>query len=252
MNFYLYCDRLSDSARLLSLSLKVRRLREGSSFNIPATVINWGHTNVGLSGRERFKILNAPEAVLKASDKLRFFQAMDGTKLTVPYCTALKTAQEWIENGHAVVARTILNSHSGNGIVLASELSALVNCHLYTKYIKKENEWRVHVFNGEVIDVQRKARNLTVPDDQVNWHVRSHANGFIYMRGDLDAFKPDLLARISDSAINTCSTLALDFGAVDIITTKGGKVYVLEVNTAPGLEGTTLANYVNAIKKVMT
>ena len=44
--------------------------------------------------------------------------------------------------------------------------------------------------------------------------------------------------------------LGLDFGAVDIIYNKQeDKWYVLEVNTAPGIYGTTLDKYVNAIMR---
>jgi D-alanine-D-alanine ligase-like ATP-grasp enzyme len=44
----------------------------------------------------------------------------------------------------------------------------------------------------------------------------------------------------------------LDFGAVDVIYNRAqDKAYVLEVNTAPGLEGSTLDNYVEAIQKVL-
>jgi glutathione synthase/RimK-type ligase-like ATP-grasp enzyme len=42
-----------------------------------------------------------------------------------------------------------------------------------------------------------------------------------------------------DSAL----ALGLDFGAVDIIQDDGGNFYVLEVNTAPGLEGQTIKSY---------
>ena len=42
--------------------------------------------------------------------------------------------------------------------------------------------------------------------------------------------------------------LGLDFGAVDIIYNEAeDQHYVLEVNTAPGLEGTTLQKYTEAI-----
>jgi glutathione synthase/RimK-type ligase-like ATP-grasp enzyme len=48
------------------------------------------------------------------------------------------------------------------------------------------------------------------------------------------------------------SALGLDFGAVDIIwNEREDKCYVLEVNTAPGLQGSTLENYANAIMEVL-
>ena len=45
----------------------------------------------------------------------------------------------------------------------------------------------------------------------------------------------------------------LQFGAVDIIwNEKENKCYVLEINTAPGLVGTTLTKYTEAFTKEIT
>ena len=51
-------------------------------------------------------------------------------------------------------------------------------------------------------------------------------------------------------AISAVDSLGLDFGAVDIIWNESeDQYYVLEVNTAPGVEGTTLQKYTEAILK---
>ena len=42
--------------------------------------------------------------------------------------------------------------------------------------------------------------------------------------------------------------LGLDFGAVDLLLTSDLRVMVLEVNSAPGLSGSTLSKYVEAFK----
>ena len=46
--------------------------------------------------------------------------------------------------------------------------------------------------------------------------------------------------------------LQLDFGAVDVIWNEAQKrAYVLEVNTAPGIEGTTLMRYASAFSSAI-
>jgi len=51
-------------------------------------------------------------------------------------------------------------------------------------------------------------------------------------------------------ALAAVSALGLDFGAVDIIYNEHeNQYYVLEVNTAPGLEGTTVEKYAEAFAK---
>ena len=56
-------------------------------------------------------------------------------------------------------------------------------------------------------------------------------------------------AEAKTQAQNAVEALGLDFGAVDIILGKNGIWYVLEVNTACGLEGTTLEKYCEQFRK---
>ena len=158
-------------------------------------------------------------------------------------------ASSWLGQGFLVVARTILNGNSGAGIVLVNPGEELVRAPLYVKYVPKKQEYRVHVFQGNVVDVQRKARRKDVPDDAIDWKIRNHANGFIFARGeDLGEVPQDVLDQ-SVLAMNLCG---LDFGAVDVIyNDKEAKAYVLEVNTAPGLSGSTLDGYVERFRHFM-
>lgn len=122
-----------------------------------------------------------------------------------------------------------------------------VNAPLYVKYIKKTQEYRIHVFNGSVIDVQRKMRRTDTPDAEVNWQVRNHCNGFIFGREGVEL--PDVALNMSKDSV---SALGLDFGAVDLIyNAHEDKYYVLEVNTACGLTGTTLEVYTNALQEYL-
>ncbi|OYV41136.1 MAG: hypothetical protein B7Z80_02670 [Rhodospirillales bacterium 20-64-7] len=110
---------------------------------------------------------------------------------------------------------------------------------LYTKYIFKVREFRVHVVNGAVIDTQQKIRD---PEKEpLSWKVRSHENGFIFARNGI--VPSDTRDNLACSA---CTALGLDFGAVDIVEDKKGNFYVLEINTAPGLEGQTIKSYGDA------
>ena len=81
----------------------------------------------------------------------------------------------------------------------------------------------------------------------MDYQVRNHENGWVYCRDDLD-----VPASVFSDATSAVAALGLDFGAVDIIWNQNqARSYVLEVNTAPGLEGTTLTKYVEAIRSVM-
>lgn len=56
---------------------------------------------------------------------------------------------------------------------------------------------------------------------------------------------------LAAEAVKACSALGLDFGAVDCCTDASGKVFIIEVNTGPGLEESPFAAYVAAFKAII-
>lgn len=249
MSKYLYpSNPRSLGARRLARELGIRRIaHEGSVFrgDPDKTVINWGATElphmVAISN-----VINAPGAVELASNKLKFFEHMFDENMTPQFTSTIDGAKRKTREGRTIVCRTILRGHSGNGIVIARTEDELVDAPLYVEYKKKADEYRVHVFRDRVFDVQRKARRLDIDDEDVNWQVRNHANGFIYQRENVNA--PSIAI---DAALKTVAAIGLDFGAVDIIwNAREERPYVLEVNTAPGLEGTTLERYAEVFRNI--
>ena len=241
----------SRSAKSLSRALGGLVLRvEGSKWKpsrrSPSVVINWGSSQLDV-GRYPTGILNLPGAISRAANKLKAFQILHEEGVPVPSFTVDKeVAKEFLTNKKKVVCRTTLTGHSGEGIVIAEEEQQVVDAPLYVEYIPKKEEYRVHVFRNNAFFIQRKARSREVPDEQVDWQVRNHKNGFIYSHKDIEY--PE---EIKGIAVNAVEALGLDFGAVDIILSarKGNTPYVLEVNTACGLEGLTVEKYKEAFLK---
>ncbi len=246
---YPYSDG-SASAKALSLALGIKRLfREGKDAHVKGSIINWGNSAFYRDMTYEVDLFNHPDAVAKAVNKLEAFKALDGHCPIPEWTESAVGALEWLVRDHtAVVARTKLTGHSGEGIVITDPLNPaqepLPDAPLYTKYIKKIQEYRLHVFRDKVFFIQRKARNKEIPDEQVNWKIRNHANGFIFAHQDVDV--PEGAKQYAIAAVRA---LGLDFGAVDIICTKQLEWFVLEVNTACGLEGTTLEKYTEIFKE---
>lgn len=244
MKLYSY-NNGSASAKALCAALGIKRIKhEGPGRRFLTKTINWGasapsHAHIFTGG-----LVNTFTAVKKAANKLSAFKAFEDTVRVPKWTESQEEASLWLLEGVKVVCRTVLNGHSGNGIAIASNLEEMVNAPLYTRYVKKDQEYRVHVQAGEVFFVQRKARDKGVADDKVNWAVRNHHNGFIYANKDVEVD-----AAAQEQAILACAALGLDFGAVDILRGTDGIFYVLEVNTAPGLAGTTLEKYVEQFRR---
>jgi glutathione synthase/RimK-type ligase-like ATP-grasp enzyme len=233
----------SKSAKTLAQILNTKRVYADGNYTPKRrhVIINWGNSQNPLWANVALKrgtiVLNPPDLVKIASNKLETFKCLEGIVSIPAFTTDKAVATQWLEDDECkVMCRKLLNAHSGKGIVVAKEVDELVDAPLYTQYIKKAHEFRVHVFNGKVIDYVQKKKRTGVVDR--NKYVRSVENGWVFCR-------ENILVRddVKQIAIDAVNTLTLDFGAVDVILGHDGKLYVLEINTAIGIEGTTVESY---------
>lgn len=236
----------SASSKALANALSVLRVRPTYDARRRDVIINWGNSRPSAILHAEHD-LNKHSAIALACDKLKTFKKLTGLGFEdVPDWTAHpEEAEEWLQDGHKVYCRTTLTGHSGNGIVIVEPSNVLVNAPLYTKATKHKYEFRVHVFKGEVLDVQQKKKRLDYSGPSTG--IRNFANGFIYARADVRI--PEC---VTTAGVNAVTTLGLDFGAVDIgYRERDNKAFVFEVNTAPGLVGTTLDKYTQAFTKYL-
>ena len=252
----------SGGARELAQRMGIRRLRHENSKwtgGPGKELINWGSSTIPRVFTDGgTKVYNNPAFVGRMSNKLdafRTFQASDVSPRHPTFTTELTQAQRWLANGNTVMARTQLNGHSGAGIVIMDPDhpdNHNTRANLYTMYVPKQSEYRVHVVksgdnNYRPFLVQKKGlRNEFKGQDDVNWKVRNLANGFVYVR-NTDPAPQDVI----EQAVLALRASQLDFGAVDVIyNNKQGAAYVLEINTAPGLVGTTVDDYARELAAI--
>jgi hypothetical protein len=185
--------------------------------------------------------------VAVAGNKLLTYEAFAEAGVNCPkFTTEIREAMDWSDNGYMVLARTLMRGNSGRGITLhePDDGVAIGYAPLYTRYVPKFDEYRVHVWNGSVVDVQQKRRRRG--DEQgLEGHIRSAAEGWVFCRGELDC--PRVVTVEAQKAVEA---LNLDFGAADVGYTRNrDRATVYEVNTAPGLQGTTLERYAGYIQR---
>lgn len=245
-------SQTSQGAKELAAALGVNRIKHrGSTFvgNKSKILINWGSTQPPQYVTD-CTLLNAPDKVAIAVDKAMSLHAFRGHDVPCPdYTNRLSDAHQWLEAGHTVFARTLTRASSGRGIVIMLPEHPDtwdVRAQLYTKYIKKRHEYRIHVVRGQVIDTQRKGlRQEFEGREDVNHLVRNLANGFVFVRNDGHVV-PQVVKDVGVQAVNA---LGLDFGAADVIyNERAGRAYAIEVNAAPGLQGTTIESYAEALR----
>lgn len=231
------------SAKRLARTLGILRVSPSYNAKRSDTIINWG-SSTPPHFRWMEQDLNKPDAIKLASNKLHTFAELicKGFSHLPQFTTEFEDAEDWINNSHTVYCRRFLNSHSGNGIVIADRVDQLIKAPLYTVKTKHKDEYRVHVFKGEAIDIQQKRKSFG--RSTTSSGIRNHTNGWVYTRDNCNP-PSDLV----NASIKAVELLGLDFGAVDIgHRLRDNKFFVFEVNTAPGIEGTTLQHYAKAIK----
>lgn len=242
--------QISLSATGLSHKLGAKRINLRTQAFSPRkehVIINWGNSSDYAKKLERSVqlFLNKPEAVALSVNKIAFYGLCSQHKLPGPTWTTLKKqAQEWAQE-HVVVARTLVEAHAGRGIIIVEKGGVVPDAKVYTLYVPKRDEFRIHVARGNIVDIQQKKLRNGIQEK--NYKVRSHSNGWIFARNGIKC--PDVCQK---AALDVMGAIGLDFGAIDVgYMQSKDRATVYEVNTAPGIEGTTLDIYAKTITKII-
>lgn len=159
-------------------------------------------------------------------------------------------ADKWFKDGQVVFARHLLNSSCGKGITVFDPDKECISpgkspkAPVYTLYKKKKREFRVHIFKDKVVRVvEKKLRS--------NWNgpkeskIRNLANGYVFCSCI------DEPTGLRELAIKASGVVSSDFRGVDVgYNEKQQQLFVIEVNSAPGIEGSNVEAYVGAINGV--
>lgn len=246
--------------QLISEALFCKNLRGARPEVRPDIVINWGKSNPDLAPGAW---VNSPDAISLSADKAASLDALFPAEIPVPaYTRSPISAYFWYRDGSNVFGKSDKKSRDGTNITLFLQSERLTrlqflqkaedaNIQLLTKQFFCDKEIRVHVAFGEILGWAEKVRSRNLeghtPEDILRGrYIRSYSTGWL-----MKVAHGALPADIEEASIRAVNTLGLDFGAVDI-RIKGRRFVILEVNSAPGLEGSVfLGKYVEAFKKAI-
>lgn len=170
------------------------------------------------------------------ANKLDSFGLLAGAGVPIPdFTTSAEKANSWLKDGQSVVVRKLLKASEGRGIVMVEPGNSVPNAPLYVKYLKKKKEFRVHVWQDQVVLVQEKRKRKGVDADP---RIRNHGDWVFCTKNILE---PEDLRASALAAVKAVCKETLS-GAVDVIWNKKlNKCFVLEINSAPGLASNSSA-----------
>lgn len=233
------------------LPIKYYTERRYKSGKYQIKVINWGSSKP-VSENLFVSSINNSSCVERAANKGSCYNVL--TNLQPP--TVLTGVQGYPEYNQLnlpkdvpVIVRTKLTGKGGDGTHYFDSVEDIPEdigvVKMVSRYIPKTAEYRVHVFNNNVIHIQQKKRREgDIPKGDES-KIRSYDNGWVFCHKDIMPVPPSVQLR----SVLAVKKLGLNFGAVDIIYNKFHGVYVTEVNTAPAIEGTTADKYAEAIQQ---
>ena len=250
---FVFRRRPSESARQIARVLGARTTRVTNSKFNPAratAVVNWGSTLCPTSPN----VINGGQAVAEAVDKgLLRDKLLAAGDIRIPETLTQEQAIARLRDGRKVVVRSLMRASEGRGMRVIDNPEELPT-HIdgarvrdFTKYIPKRHEYRVHCADGVgVFFVQQKRKRRE--HDGHNYQIRNRSNGWVFAHNEIHPPPCDVLRQ----AWRGFSETDLDFGAVDIIwNERSGKAWLLEINTAPGLEGETLLRYGEVLRELI-
>jgi hypothetical protein len=198
-----------------------------------------GVVNYGYGGPSSLPVLNARAGTFNKLEELELLRAKG--VVTVPFSRSPRDLT-------APVLGRSLHHTRGNDIIVYRVRGVPHRRHdFYTQLIDKQQEFRIWTFRKTVIGCYEKILSYPAKLGRRgrSREVWNYRNGYAYLFRRPDAV-PENLRQLARDAVDA---VGLDFGAVDLVVDRRGVGWVLEINSAPGVEDrrqgfTSLVNHI--------
>ena len=239
----------SRACKLLAQELQCTRIRVRNSRFRPQRgkfVINFGRTDTPFDVH-----LNQTNAVAFATNKVIAHNLLVQQDIpTFGLYMTREAAQSHLDDpsmDRPVLGR--MNGLSGGkGIDIYRPGDTIhYNHHFYSVLEPSHTEYRVHIVRTKLVGITQKRQRKGMKEwwDDNKRIIRCHDNNWIHCRTEVR-----VEGEVIRAARDAIDALGLDFGAVDVLWHEDSGPTVLEVNTAPGIEGTLVTAYANAFRDV--
>lgn len=237
----LYSDKSSKTGRDLlnkfkPLSSKAFRKRTDKRLKTDV-VLRWGSTERFDRLQSRLE-LNSFEAVRNASNKYIMMSSLVEANIPTPkiLLDPFNKPQDILDS---------FKDESGGFYVRGSNMEVRYDDTVKSgdQYVSapiknKRREYRVHVFNGEVIAIYEKVPN----EEGIKLFKSFNCSFQLRNPENCKLSKTD-----QQVCINAVNSLGLLFGGCDVVRDRDQNIFICEVNSAPSLNGVNINRYVEKI-----
>lgn len=257
--------------------------------------ICWGAKTDKATSMGKMPVLNHPDKIMANRHKFNTLQTLTRAGVYVGNSTDAKSVLDALANptGDEPMALPVIgrrNYHQGgkdfHTCLTKShvEIAIKAGAAYFRNFMDVKNEYRLHVFQGVIINAQRKTERENIADAFANQHGdritnnaakknvkldkatmehvlkdiggrEGHANQIIKSNTKGWKFSQIKLANVKKNlqevAIAAVGAAGLDFAAVDCVMLQDGRAAIIELNTGPGLEGTSFEAYVKAFQEAI-
>jgi glutathione synthase/RimK-type ligase-like ATP-grasp enzyme len=288
-NTYIYYSGpTDDTGKRIADALGAQHGKVKPAGNDSMVVIGWGCKTKDRVALKQHSVINHPDFIRTNRNKFETLKVLENSGVPVAAFADSDGIIATLDNDRSVINLPVVGRrkfHQGGKGFWACLTKGQVRIAIqqgaeyFQNYLHIVDEYRLHVFQGKIINMQKKVQRNNMTRAYQEQHGTRIANIADKNKVNLDKQtmdyvlenlgkreeRPDQIIKsntrgwkfsqiktvkteLKEAAINAVKAIGLDFGAVDCCIVENGNPYIIEVNTGPGLQGTSFDAYVKTFK----
>ena len=242
------------------------------------------------------KVLNHPNSIRRNRNKFGTLEALKNAGVAVAPFVLANGVLTALDNGNSAISLPLVGRtkyhQGGKGFWMCLTKTHVRDAidegaQYFQNYVDIADEFRLHIFKEKLLYAQKKVKRDNMEEAFVAQHrekienfankaetkldkktldyalgriAKEHKHADMIVRSNHRGWRFAVIKKVNDALLETAKTAlaaaGLNFGAVDCCLDAEGRPWVIEINSGPGLDGSTLKTYVetlgDALKEIMS